>query len=582
MTTDSTGAEYPQLVWNYAVHKSRQEQLYFWRMGFYPSFVSGEVVPAVKRVMERCGIRSYVLYELFGIHDLLLRVWIPAGCPVERFREVLLEELAKHSLKTCDPFIVHNPVRHWLFPDGQPEERHVDELTQGQVSAVESREMRGADRARLRGKRLYAEFPGEADLAREVGSDGRPVQMIKFAVVVVGEPSLGVRRLEHFERTVAEVLDKAERLQHRSLYAGFGFGHFLILGSVPPLSFYAIDEELIGELNAEHIQEAFESRTYTHISGVRRFLLFREGLGEGAAARPPAAPAPPSGEGPSPVPYPERFELIGKLGEGGYAPVYHVFDTYEKREWALKVFSADLAESAKREVRALLKFDDPRIVKPVSIERDPESDRWYLRMEYVDGTRLDRYAESNETDDRFAIGILDRLLDALIVIHPDQEQLGRRRERPELSMEQYMEHLGEKENAVVHRDIKPSNILVMADGSIKLIDFGIASGVGDTVRTRSGTPPYQPPDATSDRWDVSTDLFAAGVVFYELICGTHPYPDRAPDPETGPIDPQVFRPDLSPAMAAFLVKACMPYRADRFLTAGEMREALRALPEPPV
>jgi serine/threonine protein kinase len=200
------------------------------------------------------------------------------------------------------------------------------------------------------------------------------------------------------------------------------------------------------------------------------------------------------------------------------------------------------------------------------------------RLEQFDGSRLDRYVESNETDDRFAIELLDKLLGALLVIHPDQAQLDSLREKTELSPEQYREHLGEKENAVVHRDIKPSNVMLMADGSIKLIDFGIASGVGDTVRTRSGTPPYQPPDATSDRWDVSTDLFAAGVVFYELICGTHPYPDRAPDPETGPIDPQVFRPDLSPAMAAFLVKACMPYRADRFQTAGEMREALRAPP----
>ena len=63
----------------------------------------------------------------------------------------------------------------------------------------------------------------------------------------------------------------------------------------------------------------------------------------------------------------------------------------------------------------------------------------------------------------------------------------------------------------------------------KLLDFNIASRFGDPVHTQSGTPPYQPPDAGLTRWDVSTDLFAVGVLLYQLLCnGYHPFPAARP------------------------------------------------------
>ena len=66
-----------------------------------------------------------------------------------------------------------------------------------------------------------------------------------------------------------------------------------------------------------------------------------------------------------------------------------------------------------------------------------------------------------------------------------------------------------KDKGLVHRDIKPLNVVLTRTGA-KLLDFNIASRVGDPVHTHSGTPPYQPPDASPTRWDVSTDLFAVG------------------------------------------------------------------------
>ena len=135
----------------------------------------------------------------------------------------------------------------------------------------------------------------------------------------------------------------------------------------------------------------------------------------------------------------------------------------------------------------------------------------------------------------------------------------------------------------MHRDIKPQNIMLTRSGA-KLLDFNIASRVGDPVHTVSGTPPYQPPDADLTRWDVSTDLFAVGVMLYELLCdGQHPYPNARPTVDGVVRDPRQFRPDLSEGLSAFLEKACAANREARFQTAADMRaelEALRSSAEP--
>lgn len=84
------------------------------------------------------------------------------------------------------------------------------------------------------------------------------------------------------------------------------------------------------------------------------------------------------------------------------------------------------------------------------------------------------------------------------------------------------------------------------------------------------------PDLT--RWDVSTDLFAVGVLLYELLCdGHHPYPGSKPMVGEQVIDPRTIRSDLPSALAGFLLKACAPERGQRFSTAAEMKTELREI-----
>ena len=249
-----------------------------------------------------------------------------------------------------------------------------------------------------------------------------------------------------------------------------------------------------------------------------------------------------------------RFEILQVVGRGGFSTVYRVRDDVEDKERALKLYDSAAGYEVRREIAALREIRHPNVVEVFWAGQSNAGD-WYLITEFIDGESLDEFvAGERNLRDREAVDVALDLLDALVAFHPDAEGRG-----------------------LIHRDIKPRNVMLTRTG-VKLLDFNIASRVGDPVHTQSGTPPYQPPDADLVRWDVSTDLFAVGVLLYQLLCnGSHPYPNAMPVVDGQVIDPRTFRSGLGSDLSEFLIKACAPASHDRFSTATEMQLALRSI-----
>jgi hypothetical protein len=277
----------------------------------------------------------------------------------------------------------------------------------------------------------------------------------------------------------------------------------------------------------------------------------------------------------------DRFEILDILGHGGFSKVYRVRDEVEGEERALKLFdSAAGYEAVRREIAALRKIRHPNVVEVFWAGKTSAGD-WYLITEFVDGESLDEFVTGKKRlRDREAVDVALDLLKALVAFHPDStrlKQLDAKRREGDLPEAESREWMELKDKGLVHRDIKPLNVILTRTGA-KLLDFNIASRVGDPVYTQSGTPPYQPPDAGLTRWDVSTDLFAVGVLLYQLLGdGHHPFPNAMPAVSEPVIDPRTIRSDLNSDLAEFLINACSPTNADRFSTAAEMLTALRGV-----
>ena len=275
----------------------------------------------------------------------------------------------------------------------------------------------------------------------------------------------------------------------------------------------------------------------------------------------------------------DRFEVLEIVGQGSFSKVYRVHDDVEDEERALKLFdSASGYAAVRREIGALRKIHHDNVVRVFWAGKTSAGD-WYLITEFIRGESLSEFLTGDKRlRDREAVDVALDLLDALAAFHPNAarlNQLEAKSHEVELSEAEQRERAELQAKGLVHRDIKPLNVILTRTGA-KLLDFNIASRVGDPVRTQSGTRPYQPPDADLTRWDVSTDLFAVGVLLYQLLCdGRHPFQNAMPMLGEPVIDPRTIRPDLGPGLAEFLIKACAPAKNDRFASATEMRQALR-------
>ncbi len=212
------------------------------------------------------------------------------------------------------------------------------------------------------------------------------------------------------------------------------------------------------------------------------------------------------------------FELGEEIGRGGQGVVYRAVQTSTKRPAAVKLLIDGVFASKRqvqrfaREIELASRLRHPGIVSVYDSGETPEGSR-YVAMEFVQGERIDhfvreRFGEPASHSRARLDGILQLALRVCAAIG-------------------HAHDLG-----IVHRDLKPSNILVDSAGNPRVLDFGLARGIDDSVmvsmtREFVGTPAYAAPERlTGDGRDVGTraDVYALGVILYGLIADRHPYP----------------------------------------------------------
>src|SRR5579859_8087369 len=267
-----------------------------------------------------------------------------------------------------------------------------------------------------------------------------------------------------------------------------------------------------------------------------------------------------------------KYEVLETLGHGGMNDAYKARERESGRLVVLKVPHASLIGDPatfsryQRELEIGKRLHHHNIQGLVEEGRLDGGTAPYLVLEYVDGILLREYLREHAplpVDE--AIRITVQLADAL----------------------QYCHELG-----VVHRDLKPENVLIEQDGTVKLVDFGIALLKGArrlTFRRLSsgfGTPDYMAPEQVQgDRGDARTDLYAVGVMLYEMLTGEVPYQGDSPlavMSQRVTTDAPLLRsrrPDLPPALEAVVWRALRREPAERYQSMADLRHDLGHLDE---
>ncbi len=267
-----------------------------------------------------------------------------------------------------------------------------------------------------------------------------------------------------------------------------------------------------------------------------------------------------------------RYRLIEELGAGGMGTVWRAMDELAQREVALKrlrpeyVKESRLRRRLRREARAVARLEHPNIVRLYDMGEDSDQSP-FLAMEMVRGQPLSHMIDQNlplETVRDY----VDQILGALAFAHA---------------------------RGVIHRDLKPDNVVV-ATGErgqqiVKLLDFGFARVEDDSDDQLSmqakdvfGTPTYMAPEQATSDYEVSpaTDLYALGVIFWELLTGRPPFTGKSGTAivvqhVTKALPPFRSRYETVPDLLELLQRALEKEPSRRFGSAGEMRRALSAV-----
>lgn len=262
----------------------------------------------------------------------------------------------------------------------------------------------------------------------------------------------------------------------------------------------------------------------------------------------------------------ERYEIIGSIGEGGMANVYLAYDIILDRRVAVKVLRGDLAEDEKfvrrfqREAISASSLSHPNIVEVYDVGED--DGKYFIVMEYVEGKTLKQLIKKRgaltlpEVQD-----IMLQLTSAIAKAH---------------------------ESYIIHRDIKPQNVIILEDGRVKIMDFGIAAQLNSNELTQTnsvmGTVYYLPPEqANGSVATIKSDIYSLGILMYELVVGKVPFKGDSPVEVAikqlkEPI-PHLTEanPDLPQSVENIILKACAKNPKNRYESVNEMHADLETI-----
>lgn len=259
----------------------------------------------------------------------------------------------------------------------------------------------------------------------------------------------------------------------------------------------------------------------------------------------------------------DAYRIDGQVARSGMATIYRATDTRDGRAVALKIPHPDMEadpvffDRFQREASIGERLNHPQVMRVYGGEK---RSRIYMVMEWCEGRLLRKILDEGRIPQERALHISAGILDALDYIHA---------------------------NGVVHRDLKPENIMVDEHDHIKLIDFGIASDAGARRLTYAnftaalGTPNYiSPEQVKGKRGDGRSDIYAMGVILYEMLSGKLPFTGPTPLAAMNdrllnhPLPPRVADPSISPQLQEVIYRALERDPKNRYARATEFKHDL--------